>query len=129
MDIIIQSLGFKAGETLEVFINEKVGSIKNDTIIRANVTLFKGPNSAPENDYCEIRLEMPGNDPFVKKHGVHFETAVSECVDVLSETLNRLKSRDVSNRQAEASAIQDALLQGESDDDTDTELEDVVKIS
>jgi ribosome-associated translation inhibitor RaiA len=127
MDIIIQSLGLKAGETLEAFINEKLNVITYDRIIRANVTLYKGPSSEPENDYCEIRLEIPGSDPFVKRHGAHFETAVSECVDVLSETLKRLKSRDTSNRHADANAIQDALLQGETDNDTDTELEDVVK--
>jgi putative sigma-54 modulation protein len=52
MDIIIQSLGFKAGETLEAFVPEKVNTIKNDRIVRANVTLFKGPASESENDYC-----------------------------------------------------------------------------
>ena len=126
MDIIIQSLGFKAGDTLESFINEKVGTLKHDNIIRANVTLFKGPASASENDYCEIRLEIPGNDAFVKKSGAHFETAVSACVDVLSETLNRLKSKEINRRQAEATAIQDALIEGETDEDP--ELEDVVKM-
>jgi putative sigma-54 modulation protein len=70
---------------------------------------------------------MPGNDPFVKRHSAHFETAISECVDVLNETLNRLKSKDIKSRQAESDAIQDALMEGEADADDDTELEDVVK--
>jgi ribosome-associated translation inhibitor RaiA len=127
MDIIIQSLGFRAGETLEAFVNEKVNTLKNDTIIRADVTLFKGPVSEAESDYCEIRLEMPGNDPFVKRHNVHFETAIVECVDALSEILNRQKSRGIRQRQADANTIQDALLEGEEDADTDVDLEDVVK--
>ncbi|NCI50351.1 HPF/RaiA family ribosome-associated protein [Sediminibacterium roseum] len=127
MEIIIQSLGFKAGESLEGFVREKVNTLKSDRIIRANVTLFKGPGSEPQNDYCEIRLEMPGNDPFVKRHSAYFETAVTECVDVLSENLNRLKSRVIKERQAEANAIQDALLEAEADVDVDTDLEDVVK--
>lgn len=127
MDIIIQSLGFKAGEKLEAFVNEKVSSFKNDTIIRADVTLYKGPESEAESGYCEIRLEMPGNDPFVKRNGAHFETAITECVDALAEILNRQKSRQVKQRQADANAIQDALIEGEEDADTDTELEDVVK--
>lgn len=127
MDIIIQSLGFKAGETLEAFVNEKVNSLKNDTIIRANVTLYKGPESESNSDYCEIRLEVPGNDPFVKRNGAHFETAVSECVDALSEILNRQKSRDIKQRRADAAIIQDGLIEGEEDADTDTELEDIVK--
>ena len=44
MDIIIQSLGFKAGEELETYIHEKLGKLSpNDHIVRANVTLFLGP--------------------------------------------------------------------------------------
>ncbi len=127
MDIIIQSLGFKAGETLEGFVNEKVNTLKNDSIIRADVTLYKGPASETNSDYCEIRLEMPGNDPFVKRHGAHFESAVAECVDALSEILNRAKSQDIKRRQADAISIQDALTEGEDGDDTEVELEDVVK--
>src|SRR6476620_10655724 len=114
MDIIIQSLGFKAGDTLEQFITDKLNNLKHDNIVRANVVLYKGPDSTPESDYCEIRLEVPGNDPFVKKHGVYFETAVTECIEVLEETLKREKTRQLDRRQAEAIAIQDALLEGES---------------
>lgn len=127
MDIIIQSLGFKAGDSLESFVKEKLDTLDNDRIIRADVTLFKGPSSEPDSDYCEVRLEMPGNDPFVKRHGAHFETAVSECVDALSEILNRLKSKDIQQARGNADAIQDALMEGEEDADEDTELEDVVK--
>ncbi|CAN5893537.1 hypothetical protein BH11BAC4_BH11BAC4_05170 [soil metagenome] len=125
MDIIIQSLGFKAGETLEAFISEKLNNLKHDQIIRANVTLYKGPESVIESDYCEIRLEVPGNDPFVKKHSLYFETAVSECVDVLEEMLSRSKSKELNRRQAESGAIQDAINQAETDQDP--ELEDIVR--
>src|SRR6476620_12738073 len=105
MDIIIQSLGFKAGENLENFTREKINSLKHDKILRANVTLFKGPDSNPENNYCEIRLEVPGNDPFVKKNGAYFETAISECVDVLNETLSRNKDKNLHRRQADGTVI------------------------
>lgn len=127
MDIIIQSLGFTAGESLEGFIKEKLGSLKADNIVRANVTLYLGPNGNPENNYCEIRLEVPGNDHFVKKTGAYFETAVSECVDVLTQKAKKSKEKDVSRRQAEAIAIQDAALIA-NDEETEPELEDVVKV-
>lgn len=128
MDIIIQSLGFNAGESLEAFIREKVENLKSDRIIRANVTLFKGTDSDPENNYCEIRLEVPGYDPFVKKSGQYFENSVSECIDVLQKQLNKEKDKNTDRRQADAVAVQDALLQAEEDaDDQDVELEDVVK--
>ncbi len=116
MDIIIQSLGFKAGEKLEDFIREKVRELKSDKIVRANVTLFKGPESATESDYCEIRLEVPGNDHFVKKNSLYFEVAATECVDVLAEMIKREKGKQVDRRHAAAVNIQDALLQGEEDE-------------
>ncbi|MEO8769864.1 MAG: HPF/RaiA family ribosome-associated protein [Ferruginibacter sp.] len=93
MNIIIQSLGFKSSESLEIFIREKISNIKDDKIIRANVILFKGPASNPENDYCEIRLEVPGNDHFVKKHSAHFEVAITECVDILTQMLTKAKEK------------------------------------
>ena len=124
MDIIIQSLGFTIGKELDSFIMEKVANLKGDKIVRANVTLYKGPASNPEADYCEIRLEVPGNDHFVKKLSTHFEVAVSECVEVLSQMINKTKERTAS-RQADTTIIQDTLIAGA--DDGEVELEDIVK--
>ena len=125
MDIIIQSLGFKASEQLEDFAREKMNSLKHDKIVRANITLYKGPESEPDNSYCEIRLEIPGNDPFVKKHNVYFEMAITECTEVLQEILRQLRTKKQLRRQADAVAIQDAVNQAQTDQDTD--LEDVVR--
>ena len=109
MDVIIQSLGFTAGETLESFTHEKLLALKSDEIIRANVTFFLGPDSNPENNYCEIRLEIPGNDLFVKRTGRFFETAVSECIEVLQANLKKEKEKRQERRQADAQEIQDAI--------------------
>ncbi|MEP6673762.1 MAG: HPF/RaiA family ribosome-associated protein [Ferruginibacter sp.] len=125
MDIIIQSLGFKAGDSLEAFTKEKLNTLNHDKIVRANVTLYKGPASETNSDYCEIRLEIPGNDPFVKKHSSHFEVSIAECVDTLSEILNRTKTKQQNRRQGEAFAIQDAINDAETEQDPD--LEDVVR--
>lgn len=96
MDVIIQSLGFKAGEELESYIQDKLGKLKpNDHIVRANVTLFLGPDRATPNDYCEIRLEVPGNDLFVKESAVEFEQAVDECVNKLQGILRKQKEKQV----------------------------------
>jgi ribosome-associated translation inhibitor RaiA len=124
MDIIIQSLGFTAGAALEEFILDKVSHLKGDKIVRANVTLYKGPSTIEDSDYCEIRLEVPGNDHFVKKHSTHFEVAVNECVEVLSQMINKTKEK-ISSRQADSEKIQDILIAGV--EDGDVELEDVVK--
>lgn len=125
MDIIIQSLGFKASEQLEDFAREKMNSLKHDKIVRANITLYKGPESEPENSYCEIRLEIPGNDPFVKKHSAYFEMAITECTEVLQEILRQLRTKKQLRLQADAVAIQDAVNQAQTDLDPD--LEDVIR--
>lgn len=101
MDIIIQSLGFKSSDTLESFIKEKLSALKSDKIVRANVALFLGPDSDPENKHCEIRLEVPGNDHFVKKSGVHFETAASDCIDVLTSMIKKAKEKEVASRHSD----------------------------
>jgi len=125
MDIIIQSLGFRAGEKLEDFVREKVTTLKGDRIVRANVTLFKGAGSEPENDYCEIRLEVPGNDLFVKKNSEYFETSVSECVDVLTLKLKEEKDKRT-NRRVDPAVI-DEIARQTDDNDNWVDLEEVVK--
>src|SRR5688572_27942413 len=84
MDIIIQSLGFTAGEALESYIHEKLGKLNpSDHIVRANVTLFLGPNRETQNTYCEIRLEVPGNDLFIKELILEFVQSVDSAVNKL----------------------------------------------
>ncbi|MEO6406819.1 MAG: HPF/RaiA family ribosome-associated protein [Ferruginibacter sp.] len=127
MDIIIQSLGFTAGENLETFINEKLQTLNSDKIVRANVTLYLGSETNPENNICEIRLEVPGNDHFVKKATAHFETAVTECTDVLIGMLKKERDKSKDRRQSDTEAIQDIHLQAELDANGYVDLEDVVK--
>ena len=101
MDIIIQSLGFKAGAELEGYIEEKLQKLKpNDHIIRANVTLFLGPDRATPNTYCEIRLEVPGNDLFIKEHAVEFEQSVDSAVNKLQGMLRKQKEKQVDHWQS-----------------------------
>ena len=128
MEIIIQSLGFTASAALELFIQEKLQALKSDRVISANVILYKGADGNPDNNYCEIKLEIPGNDPFVKKHSAYFEVSVSECVDVLVADLQKAKSKQVGARKGKRDVIQDALMQAEDEADSgDVELEDVVR--
>jgi ribosome-associated translation inhibitor RaiA len=117
--IIIQSLGFKAQPALEEFITEKLNSIKYDKIVKAEVTLSLGPDSTPDNKICEIRLHIPGNDVFTKRTGAYFEPAVSEVVEILKRDLKEIKERMTDRRQADAVVIQDALLEGGTDEEED----------
>lgn len=96
MDVIIQSLGFKAGAALESYIQDKVEKLTpNEYIVRANVTLYLGPDRVAPNDYCEIRLEVPGNDLFVKESSMKFEQAVDSAVNKLQSMLRKSKEKQL----------------------------------
>jgi putative sigma-54 modulation protein len=101
-----------------------VNGLNSEKIVRANVALYKGPEGNPEADYCEIRLEVPGNDHFVKKHSPYFETSVAECVEVLTQMIQKTKDKKVDRRQADREVIQNQLA---ATDDDDVELEDIVR--
>ncbi len=93
MDIIIESPGFKASNGLESYVIETLNKLKSDKIIRADVTLYKGADGDPSNNFCEIRLEVPGNDHFVKKGAGTFETAVLDAVETLQEMMQKAKDK------------------------------------
>ncbi len=100
MDVIISSLGFTAGDKLEGYIKEKLQKLSpSDHIIRANVTLFLGPDKATPNNYVEIRLEVPGNDHFVKEHSAEFEQATDAAVNKLQAMIRKTKDKQVDNWQ------------------------------
>jgi putative sigma-54 modulation protein len=97
MDVIIQSLGFKAGEGLESYVREKLSKLTpNDHIVRANVTLYFGADKNTRDTFCEIRLEVPGNDLFVKESAVDdFEQAVDTTVNRLQGIMRKQKEKQV----------------------------------
>jgi putative sigma-54 modulation protein len=99
MDIIIQSLGFPTGESLENYIREKLEKFDDwHNIVRAHVTLFIGPESEPNNNYCEIRLEVPGKDQFIKRSSDSFERAITDAVNTLQHNLKKAKEKQIDQR-------------------------------
>ena len=98
-NIIIQSLGFKAGEALESYIREKMDKLTpNDFIVGANVVLFLGADRNTPDTFCEIRLEIPGNDLFVKESSTDFEQSIDECVNKLQAMLRKAKEKETDRR-------------------------------
>ena len=102
MDIILQSIGFTASDALKEFVHEKLAKFDHHThnIIRTDVTLTKGPEAEQRNNYCEIRLEIPGHDHFAKKNSTTFEHAIAETVDALEHMIEKAKEKDMSKRHA-----------------------------
>lgn len=103
MEIIIQSPGFKASESLEAYVKEKLSKLEehDNKIIRADVTLYLGPQSEQNNNYCEIRLEIPGADHFAKKSSATFEHSVIEAVEALHRMIQKDKDKNIDRRRAE----------------------------
>jgi putative sigma-54 modulation protein len=104
--VIIQSLGFKAGAELEAYVREKLSKLKpDDRIVGANVVLYLGPDRATPNDYCEIRLEIPGNDLFVKESSADFEQAIDSCVNKLQSILRKSKEKETDRRHGKVHGL------------------------
>ena len=95
MNVIIQSIKFKAGNSLETLIRTKVGKLfkKCKSILRADVILRQDGVGDLENKLCEIRLIVPGNDHIVKVNSDLYEKSVFKAVDVLEKVLRRNKAR------------------------------------
>ncbi len=93
MNITIQSVNFKAGNTLEYFIREKVSKLfkQSDHIIRAEITLREGDSGSRQNKLCDIRLMIPGHDHFVSKSTEGYEKSVLESVRTMQQILRSSK--------------------------------------
>ncbi len=92
MNVNIQSIRFKASEKLQAHVQDKVQKLfdVNDKIISADVKLFED-GGAPDNQYCEIRLLIPGHDHIVKKGAPTYEKAVVDAVSTLQKVLRAKK--------------------------------------
>lgn len=95
MDIRLKTLHFEASENLKLFVNEKVGKLfgHSDKVLYAEVTLFE-EGGATDNQVCEIRLAVPGNDLFVKKATPAFEQSILETVEALQKMLRNQKGKE-----------------------------------
>ncbi|MDZ4682000.1 MAG: ribosome-associated translation inhibitor RaiA [Saprospiraceae bacterium] len=95
MNVTIQSVHFSETQALHDFVTEEVRKLSryHDKIEGAKVFLKLEKSDTRENKVCEVRLEIPGYDLFVKKQCETFEEATSKVVDELKEQVKELKSR------------------------------------
>lgn len=95
MKVKIQTVHFDADSRLEEFIHERVDKLINryKTVIHADVVLRLQKSESQENKIAEIKLEIPGNNLFVKKQSKSFEDATDSAVDVLHRQLEKIKNR------------------------------------
>lgn len=94
MEITTNFQGFTAAEGLETFIHEKMDQFNQEsTIVRANITLSISEDPDPNKYSCEIRLEVPGSDLFVKKNSDSFEKAIVSATEALQRSRRRAKEK------------------------------------
>lgn len=93
MNLIYETVHFKGSQDLEKLVNQKMNrlSLLKPDIIQARVTLSEGASGNLENQFCEIRLEIPGNDIFVKKNANTYEQALRTAVEAARRKIIRDK--------------------------------------
>jgi putative sigma-54 modulation protein len=95
MTLKIQSVHFDADKKLLEFIQERVDKLTHlyDEIISSDVTLRVDKASIEDNKIVEIKLHIPGNDLFAKKHCKSFEEAVDTSIDALKTQVKKHKEK------------------------------------
>ncbi|MBS1554280.1 MAG: HPF/RaiA family ribosome-associated protein [Bacteroidota bacterium] len=95
MKVSVQNVGLTAKQPLLDLLQEKLDSLErfSDRIQEAKVTLKVDKADDRQNKIMEVRLVIPGNDLFVKKHGATFEELVPKVVDTLHREIVDWKER------------------------------------
>lgn len=95
MEIQIQSIHFTADSKLLVFIEEKVGKLSHfyDGIISSEIFLRIDKSDNSTNKIAEIKLNVPGNDLYVKRQCKTFEEAIDTGILAISKQVKRYKEK------------------------------------
>ena len=95
MSIQIHCIHFDADKKLIDLITKKVEKLNHffDAIIGSEVFLKVDKASTAENKVVEIKLNVPGNDLFVKRQCESFEEAAEECAEALRQQLKKRKEK------------------------------------
>ena len=95
MEIQIQSIHFTADSKLIGFVNEKVGKLSHfyDGIISSEIFLRLDNSDNSTNKVAEIKINVPGNDLYVKRQCKTFEEAIDTGIVALSKQVKRYKEK------------------------------------
>lgn len=95
MNIQINSVKFAPTSKLQSFVTEKVKRLVhyNDEIIGAQVYLKLENTQALKNKIAEIKIELPGNEIFVKKQSKSFEESTDNAIDALKRQIIKYKQK------------------------------------
>lgn len=96
MKISIQSIDCTPRQDLLDLVNEKLSKLSHfsDRILECKVILRVDKADKRDNKTIEVRLIIPGNDLFVKKHSESFEESVQKVYDVLQREVKDWKEKN-----------------------------------
>jgi len=95
MNMKMQSVGFKADEKLEAFINQKLKKLEKleNKVTTYDVILNVDKASNKENKVVEVKMNVPGNELFAKKKSKTFEEATDLVTEALRSQILRYKDK------------------------------------
>ena len=95
MKIRIYSHHFDPGDELRDYIHKKLGKLDkfSDRLMDAEVLLKVDHDRKGEDKVIEIKLNVPGDQLFVKTQGRRFEPTLLEAIDTLVRQLHRYKQK------------------------------------
>jgi len=95
MNIKINTVHFTADAKLIDHVNKKVNKLVLffDGIVGAEVFLRLENVQDDENKIAEVKLQIPGNDLFVKKQAKTFEEAINKAVETLNRQVTKYKDK------------------------------------
>jgi putative sigma-54 modulation protein len=95
MNIKINSIKFSPSKQLETFVEGKVKKLGHfyDDIIGAEIFLKLENSQKLKNKVTEIKLDLPGNELFAKKHSKSFEESTDNAIDALRKQIIKHKNK------------------------------------
>ena len=108
MKILFQASEFKPTKKTINYAHKKVATLDkfHDRIIEAHVRLRKIKTSRPDDKACELKVSIPGNDPYVSKRGFTFEESINKAVEAMKRRIDDRKSKPVKVRQSTGKVLQ-----------------------
>lgn len=95
MKLQMHAVHFDADPRLVDFIQKKASKLETfyDRIIDGEVFLKQENGGATDNKVVEIRLNIPGNQLFVKEQAESFEAATDSAVSALKKQIKKHKEK------------------------------------
>lgn len=95
MKIRIETPGFKASPSLNLFVKEKVSKLEKffSGIQEVEVTLFTESKGSREIVTCTLNMRIPGKDEYTKGKSSIFEDAILEAIENAKRRLRIRKTQ------------------------------------